>query len=56
MTSRPGRDLLDVTRMDAGRLTVAPDCISAVQIISSDCVEAERRLLASASLPLELDV
>jgi PAS domain S-box-containing protein len=57
-TSRMNRliqDLLDVTRMDAGHLTVEPDCVSALQIVS-DCVDSEKGLVASASLEIELDV
>jgi len=49
------RDLLDVTRMDAGHLTVEPECVSARDIIV-DCVETERGLLTSASLDLQLEV
>jgi signal transduction histidine kinase len=55
-TSRMNRliqDLLDLTRMDAGRLAVEPDCISALQIVS-ECVNSQKGLIASASLELEL--
>jgi PAS domain S-box-containing protein len=57
-TSRMDRlvqDLLDVTRMDSGHLTVEQECISAQKVIS-DSLETEKTLLASASLELELQV
>ena len=48
-------DLLDVSRMDAGHLTLERDRVSASQIIT-DCVEAEKPLIAAASLDLELEI
>ena len=57
-TSRMNRliqDLLDVTRMDSGHLTVEPACVSPLQIVS-DCVDSEKGLVASASLEIELEL
>jgi PAS domain S-box-containing protein len=57
-TSRMDRlvgDLLDVSRMDGGQLTVDPEHISAVQVIS-ESLETEKALLASASLELDLEI
>jgi PAS domain S-box-containing protein len=57
-TSRMTRlvgDLLDVSRMDSGRLIVDPEPISAAQVIS-DSLATERPLLASASLELEVQL
>jgi PAS domain S-box-containing protein len=49
------QDLLDVSRMDAGRLSVEAARVDA-RLIISDCVEAQRTLASSASLELQLDV
>jgi PAS domain S-box-containing protein len=48
-------DLLDVSRLDAGHLTLERDRVAASQVIA-DCVEAEKPLIASASLDLQLEV
>jgi PAS domain S-box-containing protein len=48
-------DLLDVTRMEAGRLSVEPASTAAEQILA-DSVEAQSPLVASASLKLGMDV
>jgi PAS domain S-box-containing protein len=47
-------DLLDVSRIEAGRLPIEPTRVSAVQIVS-ESVEAQRPLAASESLELGLD-
>jgi PAS domain S-box-containing protein len=49
------RDLLDVTRMDTGHLTVARDRLSPGQVIP-DFVEAQKPLVASAKLEVDLEV
>jgi len=49
------QDLLDVTSIDAGRLSVEASRIPTQQIIS-DFVEAQRALATSASLELRLDI
>jgi PAS domain S-box-containing protein len=49
------QDLLDVTRMEEGRLTVEQGRVSARQAIA-DAVEAHEPLAAAASLELELEV
>ncbi len=49
------QDLLDVTRMEAGRLSVEQGCVSAGRLIS-DFVEGQQSLAAAASLELRLDV
>lgn len=49
------QDLLDVTRMEAGRLSVEQTRIPAQQIVA-DTIEAQRPLATSASLDLRLDV
>jgi PAS domain S-box-containing protein len=57
-TSRMDRliqDLLDVTRMDAGKLTVEPDCVSVLQIIS-ESVDGEKGLASYASVEIDLEV
>ncbi|HEY1307687.1 MAG TPA: ATP-binding protein [Vicinamibacterales bacterium] len=49
------RDLLDVSRIDAGHLVLERDRVSAAQVIS-DGVDVAKHLIASASLDLELEV
>jgi signal transduction histidine kinase len=49
------QDLLDVTRMEAGRLSVEQARLPARQV-ASDCLDSQRALAASASLELRLDV
>jgi PAS domain S-box-containing protein len=49
------QDLLDVTRMEAGRLSVEPACLAARQV-ASEAVEAHRPVATSASLELRLDL
>jgi signal transduction histidine kinase len=49
------QDLLDVTRMEQGRLTVEQGPVSARQAIA-DSVEAQEPLATAASLGLEVDV
>jgi PAS domain S-box-containing protein len=48
-------DLLDVTRVEAGHLALAPACLPVRQLVA-DAVEAERGLAAAAALDLRLDV
>ena len=48
-------DLLDVTRMEAGRLSVEPGRVAAAQVVS-DSVEMQRALAAAASLDLRLEL
>jgi PAS domain S-box-containing protein len=49
------QDLLDVSRMEAGRLTLEPTRVSAAQLVG-DAVEVETPLAASSSRELALDV
>ncbi len=49
------QDLLDVTRLEAGRLSIAPAPVAAGQLVS-DAVEAQRPIGAAAALDLRLDV
>lgn len=49
------QDLLDVTRLEAGRLPVEQEYISGQQVVS-DSVEAERQIADSADIELRLDV
>jgi len=49
------QDLLGVARMEAGRLTVVRDRMSAAEAVM-DVVEAQKPLAAAASLDLRLDV
>jgi PAS domain S-box-containing protein len=49
------QDLLDVTRMETGGLTIEPARVPSRQVIS-ESVEAQKQLAASASLELGLDV
>ncbi len=49
------QDLLDVTRMEAGRLTIEQRCLPTARVLS-DAIEAQRSLAASASLELAVDV
>jgi PAS domain S-box-containing protein len=49
------RDLLDVSRIDAGQVALERDRVSPVEVIAG-CVEAEKPLIASASLDFELEV
>jgi signal transduction histidine kinase len=48
-------DLLDLTRLEAGHLSVEPSQLSAQQIVM-DAVEVQSSLVASASLEVQLDV
>jgi signal transduction histidine kinase len=49
------QDLLDVTRIEAGHLTIEPSRVSTRQIIL-DSVEAHRAQVASASLEIEVQL
>jgi PAS domain S-box-containing protein len=49
------QDLLDVTRMEAGRLSIEQAPVPAGPVVS-DSVEAQRSLAASASLELRIDM
>ena len=49
------QDLLDVGRLEAGRLPVEQNRVSAHQTVL-DCVEAQEPLAAAASLELRLDI
>jgi PAS domain S-box-containing protein len=49
------RDLLDVTRIEAGELAVERSRISAAQV-AADAVESQRALASSASVELRLDL
>ncbi len=49
------QDLLDVTRMDAGRLSVEPARVAAREIVASS-VDAQKQLAASSTVELRLDV
>jgi PAS domain S-box-containing protein len=49
------QDLLDVTRMDAGKLFIAPARVGLEQVLVT-AVEAQRALAASRSLELRLDI
>jgi PAS domain S-box-containing protein len=48
------QDLLDVARMEGGRLSVQQECVSARQALL-DCIQAEEGLAASALLELRLE-
>lgn len=48
------QDLLDVTRMEAGRLSVEPARVSAHHVVA-DAVEAQKPLATSASIELRLE-
>lgn len=48
------QDLLDVTRMEAGHLSVEPACVPAQGLVR-DAVEAQQPLATAASLELRLD-
>ena len=48
------QDLLDTTRIEAGALSVAPEAMSALEVLA-DAVEAQRPLASSASLELRLE-
>lgn len=48
------QDLLDVTRIEAGRLSIEPVALSTQQLLA-DSIEAQKPLAASASLELRLD-
>jgi signal transduction histidine kinase len=49
------QDLLDVTRMEAGRLTIEREAVPATEVIL-DSIEMEKTLAASASIELRVDV
>jgi signal transduction histidine kinase len=49
------QDLLDVARMEAGRLSLEEGCVRTVQLVS-DALEAQKPLLGSASLELHVDL
>lgn len=49
------QDLLDVTRLEGGRLAVDRECVAPEQVIA-DCVESQRPLTAAASLDLRCEV
>src|SRR5262249_39096282 len=49
------QDLLDVTRMEAGRFSVEPRHVPVEQLLQ-ESVEAEKSLVAAAKLELQLDV
>jgi signal transduction histidine kinase len=49
------QDLLDVTRLEAGPLSIARDRVPGGQVVV-DAVESQRRLAASAGLSFEVDV
>jgi PAS domain S-box-containing protein len=49
------RDLLDVTSIEAGKLSVIPTRAPAKQILA-ECIESQRALASSSSLDLRLDV
>ncbi len=49
------QDLLDVNRMEAGRLAIEPARVPSASAVT-ECVEAQRALAASASLELQLDL
>jgi signal transduction histidine kinase len=49
------QDILDVTRIEGGHLSVEPARVPAGQLVL-DCVDAQRPLVASASLDLHVDV
>lgn len=49
------QDLLDVTRIEGGRLAVDRGCVAPEQVIA-DCVESQRPLTAAASLELRCEV
>jgi signal transduction histidine kinase len=53
--SRLIQDLLDVSRMEAGHLSIEKASLPAAQVVA-DAVVAQRELAASASLELGLDV
>ncbi len=48
-------DLLDATRVDAGRLTIEPSRVPARQVVS-DAVESQRALAASSAVELGLEL
>lgn len=49
------QDLLDVTRMEADRLSLERECIPTEEIVS-EVIDAQRPLAAEASLTLQLDL
>lgn len=53
--NRQIEDLLDVTRIEAGHLSVERSRISAGQVLS-DCADSQRAMVSAASLELVLDV
>jgi signal transduction histidine kinase len=49
------RDLLDVTRIEAGRLSIIPSAIPARQLVS-DALETQKTLASSSSVELRLEL
>lgn len=49
------QDLLDVTRMEAGQLSIAQDRIPASRVVS-EAVEAQRALIASTAIELRIEI
>jgi PAS domain S-box-containing protein len=49
------QDLLDITRIEAGRFTIEPTCLSTREFVA-ECVDAQRAQVVSASLEIELQL
>jgi len=49
------QDLLDVTRVEAGRLTVEPACVSSSEI-ASESIEAQKSIAGASEIELRLEV